>query len=252
MDSIVSKVRIELGNLAATYAANKHENVTLSLTSDFQRALFFILDERIRIKDLEQSKELREKMVQLFEDEYSTEPAWLYLNQFKKQDRCFAKLDCLSKDEAARYKHSSCQEHFMCKNHKSSPCIAKHDNIVGQRYQAKNDTKNAGKIAVDVENANMERLIGEEIGKNMAGNEELGKNDVERSFLATGDLNKEKQLEPVARETIGMAKSSKDVQCPWVDYYNYDIGSLSSEESELDDDVVNEEEKNWQNIDIGG
>jgi hypothetical protein len=55
MDSIVSKVHIELVNLATTYADAGHENVTLSLILDFQRALFAVLDEGIRIKDLEQS-----------------------------------------------------------------------------------------------------------------------------------------------------------------------------------------------------
>jgi hypothetical protein len=80
MESIVSKVHVELVDLAATYADAGYENVMLSVISDFQRALFTILDKKMRIKHLEQSEELRDEMVQLFEDEYPTKPAWPYLN----------------------------------------------------------------------------------------------------------------------------------------------------------------------------
>jgi hypothetical protein len=63
MESIVSKVHIELVDLAATYADAGYENVMISVISDFQRALFSILDKKIRIKHLEQSEELRDEMV---------------------------------------------------------------------------------------------------------------------------------------------------------------------------------------------
>ena len=75
MESIVSNMHVELVDLAATYADAGYENVTLSLISDFQRALFTVLDESIRIKDLEQSEELRDEMIKLFEDENPTKPA---------------------------------------------------------------------------------------------------------------------------------------------------------------------------------
>ncbi|CAN9093657.1 unnamed protein product [Alternaria alternata] len=80
MESIVSKVHAELVDLAATYAEAGRENITLSLMAEFQRAVFPLLDERIRIKDLEQSEELRDEIVQLLRDEHPTEPAWPYLN----------------------------------------------------------------------------------------------------------------------------------------------------------------------------
>ena len=94
MESIVSKVHTELVDLATTHADAGRENVTLSLMADFQRAVFPLLDERIRIKDLEQSEELRDEMVQLLGDEHPTKPAWPYLDQLDKQDRCFAKMGC--------------------------------------------------------------------------------------------------------------------------------------------------------------
>ncbi|KAI1569465.1 hypothetical protein PtrEW13061_011592 [Pyrenophora tritici-repentis] len=62
-------MHVELVDLGVTYADAGYENVTLSLISDFQRALFTVLDESVRVKDLEQSEELRDEMVQLFEDE---------------------------------------------------------------------------------------------------------------------------------------------------------------------------------------
>ena len=118
MEEIVSKVHSELVALAATYEHAGYENVTLSLTSDFQRALFAtVLDERIRINDLKQSEELKNEMGQLFEDKYPTKPAWPYLNQLDKQDRCFAKLGCRFQHGAGLYKSTSCEEHFVCKNH---------------------------------------------------------------------------------------------------------------------------------------
>jgi hypothetical protein len=46
MESIISKVHVELIDLAATYAEAGYENVTLSLISDFQRALFTVLDKK--------------------------------------------------------------------------------------------------------------------------------------------------------------------------------------------------------------
>jgi outer membrane protein TolC len=75
MESIISKVHVELIDLAATYAEAGYENVTLSLISNFQRALFTLLNEKIRIKDLKQSEKLRDEIVQLFKDKELTKIA---------------------------------------------------------------------------------------------------------------------------------------------------------------------------------
>jgi hypothetical protein len=58
--SIVFKVQVELVDLAVTYADAGYEHFMLSLISDFQCALFTILDRKFRIKHLEQSEELRD------------------------------------------------------------------------------------------------------------------------------------------------------------------------------------------------
>ncbi|KAJ5025164.1 hypothetical protein J3E71DRAFT_178415 [Bipolaris maydis] len=251
MDSIVSKVRIELVNLAATYTADKHENVTISLISDFQRALFTILDQSIRIKDLKQSEELRDEMIQLFKDDYPTEPAWPYLNQLKKQDRCFAKLCCRFQHGAALYKSPSCQEHFMCEDHKSSPCIAKHGKIASQEHQAKNNTKNIGETALDLENTSTEHFIRGELGEKISEDEKSDETNPNRRLLGAGNLDKEETPEPIVEGAVGMVKPSTDFHYSWADDFDYDTGSSSGDESELDEDVVSGEEKNWQNADIG-
>ncbi|KAF7445900.1 hypothetical protein TUN199_11195 [Pyrenophora tritici-repentis] len=62
-------MHVELVDLTATYADARYKSVTLSLISDFQRAIFTVLNKSVRIKDFEQSEELRDEMVQLFEDE---------------------------------------------------------------------------------------------------------------------------------------------------------------------------------------
>jgi hypothetical protein len=111
MESIVSKVHVE-----------------------FQQALFTILDKKIRIKDLEQSKKLRDEIVQLSKDVKPTKLAWLYLDQLKKQDRCFAEPDCMLKHRGTVYKSPLCEEHFVCKNHQLNPCLAKHEHVLGQEY----------------------------------------------------------------------------------------------------------------------
>ncbi|RMZ74083.1 chitinase [Pyrenophora seminiperda CCB06] len=226
-------MHVELVDLAATYADAGYENVTLSLISDFQHALFTVLDESIRIKDLEQSKELRDEMVQLFEDEYPTKPAWPYLNQLNKQDRCFAKLGCRFKHGAALYKSPLCEEHFVCKNHQSSPCLAKHEHILGQEQRAKY-----------VENSSTEHLVGGDIGKKMS------ENDSGKRLLGEGDSNNERLPKATAEETVGKEMSAKDVPYPWVDDFSYDRGSSSSDESEWGDNVVDGEGMNRQNEDV--
>ncbi|EMD65829.1 hypothetical protein COCSADRAFT_355216 [Bipolaris sorokiniana ND90Pr] len=251
MDSIVSKVRVELVELAETYAANKHENVTIRLISGFQRALFAILHESIRIKDFEQSKELRDEMIELFEDEYPTEPAWPYLNRLEKQDRCFAKLGCIFKHGAALYKSPFCQEHFVCENHKSSPCIAKHGNVAGQKHQVKYDIKDVGNIALDVENASTKQFIGGEISKEIPRNRKSDQTNAYRRLLGTRDLEQEKLPKSLEVEAIGMSKPFEYSWYSWKDNFEYHTDSSSSDQSESEDDVIKGEEQNWQNADIG-
>ncbi|CAG5137498.1 uncharacterized protein ALTATR162_LOCUS134 [Alternaria atra] len=179
MESIVSKVHTSLVDLAATYADAGRENVTLSLMADFQRAVFPLLDERIRIKDLEQSEELRDEMVQLLGDEHPTKPAWPYLNQLDKQDRCFAKMGCKFQLGAGLYRSPSCEEHFVCKNHQSSPCIAKHEQASDYISKTKHDGK---ETAASPEKPENEPRVRADLAKSMFGDDKIDRADaVEKS-----------------------------------------------------------------------
>jgi hypothetical protein len=207
MESIVSKVHAELVDLAATYADAGRENVTLSLVADFQRALFPLLDERIRIKDLEQSEELRDEMVQLFGEEHPTKPAWPYLDQLDKQDRCFAKMGCKFKLGSALYRSPSCEEHFVCKNHQSSPCLAKHEQVPSQDNQAKHDAKEA---TAGPEKPRTESRVRTDLGGRASGDEKAGKSDAVEKPVGKGDSDHDRLSKPQAKEVPEKGKLAKD------------------------------------------
>jgi hypothetical protein len=185
-------------------------------------------------------------MVQLFKDEKPTKPAWPYLDRLKKQDRCVVERDCTLKPGAALYKSPLCEEHFVRKNYQSSPCLAGYEHTLGQEHWARDDTKNAKTIAVNVENSSTERLVGGDLGKKISGNEKL-----DERLLTNRDLDNERLHKAIVKDTVGKEKSAKDVRYQLVDDFTYDLGGLSSDESEWHDDVVNGEGMNWQNADVG-
>jgi hypothetical protein len=208
MESIVSKVHAELVDLAATYADAGRENVTLSLMADFQRAVFPLLDERIRIKDLEQSEELRDDMVQLLGDEHPTKPAWPYLDQLDKQDRCFAKMGCKFQLGAGLYRSPSCEEHFVCKNHQSSPCIAKHEQAPDYISKTKHDEK---ETAASLEKPENEPRVRADLGKSTFGDEEADRADAVEKSAGKRDAYDDWLSEPQVEEIPEKEKPTKEV-----------------------------------------
>jgi hypothetical protein len=126
MLSIVQKVQNDLCNLAKAEAASGSQNVTLNLVSDFKLALFAVLPEEIRIQDLKESDELKEEMTSIFQNEEVKLPGWPYLDQLENQLACFAEKGCKFQLGSELHKSSTCPEHFLCRKHKSSPCNAKH------------------------------------------------------------------------------------------------------------------------------
>jgi hypothetical protein len=208
MESIVSKVHTELVDLATTHADAGRENVTLSLMADFQRAVFPLLDERIRIKDLEQSEELRDEMVQLLGDEHPTEPAWPYLDQLDKQDRCFAKMGCKFQLGAGLYRSPSCEEHFVCKNHQSSPCIAKHKQAPDYISKTKHDEK---ETAASPEKLEKEPRVRADLGKSTFGDEEADRADVVEKSAGKRDADDDWLSEPQVEEIPEKEKTTKEV-----------------------------------------
>ena len=207
MESIVSKVHAELVDLAETYADAGRENVTLSLMADFQRAVFPLLDERIRIKDLEQSEELRDEMVQLLGDEHPTKPAWPYLDQLDKQDRCFAKMGCKFQLGAGLYRSPSCEEHFVCKNHRSSPCIAKHEQAPDYISKTKHDEK---ETAASPEKLKKEPRVRADLAKSMFGDEEADRADAVEKSAGKRDADDDWLSEPQAEEISEKGRLAKD------------------------------------------
>jgi hypothetical protein len=137
--------------------------------------------------------------------------AILYLDRLKKQDRYFDKLDCMFKHGAALYKSPLCQKHFVYKKHQSSSCLAKHEHVLGQEHQAKDDTKNAKTIAVDVENLSTERLVRGDLGKKMSGKEKSDETNAGERLLGKGDLDYKRLPKAVVKETVWQGKSVKDV-----------------------------------------
>jgi hypothetical protein len=182
-------------------------------------------------------------MEQLFEDEYPTKPAWPYLNQLDKQDRCFAKLGCRFKHGAALYKSPLCEEHFVCKDHQSSPCLAKHEHVLGQEHRAKDDTENPKTIAVCLEDPSIDPLVGGDLGRKMSENQKSDKKNAGKRLL---NLDNERPPKAIAKDTIGKEESAEHSQYPWVD----DFSGSASDESEWDDNVVNREGMNRQNVDV--
>jgi hypothetical protein len=207
MESIVSKVHAELVDLAETYADAGRENVTLSLMAEFQRAVFPLLDERIRIKDLEQSEELRDEMVQLLGDEHPTEPAWPYLDQLDKQDRCFAKMGCKFQLGAGLYRSPSCEEHFVCKNHRSSPCIAKHEQAPDYISKTKHDEK---ETAASPEKPGSEPRVRADLAKSMFGDDKIDRADAVEKSAGKRDADDDRLSESQAEEIPEKEKPTKE------------------------------------------
>jgi hypothetical protein len=122
MDKIVHRVRGDIIRVANSYASNKNMNVTATMLEEIQRALFAILPEDIRIRDLEESPELQEEMIALFADEnLPIAPGWPYLDQLEEQQDCLAVKGCKFKLGSALYKAASC-DHYLCTEHKKSSC----------------------------------------------------------------------------------------------------------------------------------
>ncbi|KAF1965727.1 hypothetical protein BU23DRAFT_574669 [Bimuria novae-zelandiae CBS 107.79] len=120
MDAIVNKIHKDLIELAISYQG---ENATQRLSSEFRQAIFFIIPEQIRTKDMEQSAELREEMIAFFEDNDPTKPGTPYIGQLKEQDSCYAARKCKFEFGQTLYQCTSCRKHFVCEGHKTSTCM---------------------------------------------------------------------------------------------------------------------------------
>ena len=120
MDAIVDKIRQDLIELVVSYQG---ENVTQRLMSEFNHAIFLIIPDEIRIKDMEQSTEFREEMMNVFDEQDPTKPGTPYLGQLEDQDSCYAARNCKFEFGQTLHQCSSCEKNFVCEKHKNSICM---------------------------------------------------------------------------------------------------------------------------------
>jgi hypothetical protein len=100
-------------------------------------------------------------------------------------------------------------------------------------------------MAVYVEESSTERLVRGDLGKEMSGNVNSDKTNAGKE-----DLANERPPKAITKEPVGKGSSARDVRNAW-EGASDDRGSLSSDESEWDDNVVNREGMNRQNADVG-
>jgi hypothetical protein len=126
--NFVKKIRSSFGGLLDHIRSKDPKNVTEEVFKELDhtlRALYGLIDEEIRIKDLQDSDQLRHRMIELFKDEKDeNDPAkkLLYLKQIS-QDKCCATKSTFALGSTI-YRSTTCEEqHYACKKHKSDPCL---------------------------------------------------------------------------------------------------------------------------------
>lgn len=120
MEAIVEKIRKDLIELVNSY---RGENATQRLLSEFSCAALLIIPEEIRTEDMKQSTDLREEMMNVFEERDPTKPGTPYLGQLQEQDSCYAARNCKFDFGQTLYQCTLCKKNFVCKEHEKSPCM---------------------------------------------------------------------------------------------------------------------------------
>jgi hypothetical protein len=120
MEAIVEKIRKDLVELVNSYQG---ENATQRLLSEFSYATFLIIPEKIRTEDMKQSTDLREEMMNVFEEQDPTKSGTPYLGQLQDQDSCYAARNCKFDFGQTLYQCTLCKKNFVCKKHEKSPCM---------------------------------------------------------------------------------------------------------------------------------
>ena len=116
----MEKIRKDLIELVNSYQG---ENATQRLLSEFSYATFLIIPEKIRTEDMKQSTDLREEMMNVFEEQDPTKPGTPYLGQLQDQDSCYAARNCKFDFGQTLYQCTLCKKNFVCKKHEKSPCM---------------------------------------------------------------------------------------------------------------------------------
>jgi hypothetical protein len=125
MPHFAEKIQSPFLDLVAFIKERKPTNVTLEVFEELDhtlRALFATLDEQERIKDLENSEQLKSRMIALFKDEKGPAPRLPYLGQIT-QHKCYAKKGCVFALGSTIYGSPNCKEHYVCGMHKQDSCL---------------------------------------------------------------------------------------------------------------------------------
>ncbi|OAL56166.1 hypothetical protein IQ07DRAFT_595773 [Pyrenochaeta sp. DS3sAY3a] len=252
MEEIIQSVQDELRGLASKYSqSSKHENVTLDLVSDFKRALFIVLDDETRIKDLQQSTDLKKEMTTLFE-KVPQDTQSIFLNQ--DQDRCCAKPKCYFTPGQTIYMSAYCKEHFMCEKHVKSPCLAHTDSVKDKilKDDVKRAAKNTSTSSSPVGREDSGRVKKETSEKR----EKVLYQIMDPESFSAHDLSYEKS--PNEELTVCKVKTTQG-KWVWIPVKAYaDLKqeavalAASNDTKSVDNEVITEEGKNHQNSRFGG
>jgi hypothetical protein len=95
-------------------------------------------------------------------------------------------MGCKFQLGAGLYRSPSCEEHFVCKNHQSSPCLAKHEQVPSQDSQAKHDAKEA---TAGPEKPRTESRVRTDLSKRSSGDGKAGKIEAVEKPAVIRDLD---------------------------------------------------------------
>jgi hypothetical protein len=116
-------------------------------------------------------------------------------------------MGCKFQLGAGLYRSPSCEEHFVCKNHQSSPCIAKHEQAPDYISQAKHNGK---EIAASPEKLENEPRVRADLGKSTSGDEEADRADAVEKSAGKRDVDDKRLSEPQAEEISEKEKPTKE------------------------------------------
>jgi hypothetical protein len=116
-------------------------------------------------------------------------------------------MGCKFQLGAGLYRSPSCEEHFVCKNHRSSPCIAKHEQAPEHISQAKHGGK---ETAASPEKPGNEPRVRADLAKSMFGDEEADRADAVEKSVGKRDADDDRLSESQAEEIPEKEKPTKE------------------------------------------
>jgi hypothetical protein len=122
------KIRSSFSTVLAHIKSEDPDNVTEEVFKELDhtlRTLYGCIDEEIRIKDIQNSDRLRDRMLELFKDEkdeHGSTKKLVYFGQIS-QDKCCATKNTFALGSTI-YRSITCQEqHYVSKCHREDPCL---------------------------------------------------------------------------------------------------------------------------------